>query len=356
MGKGNKSALVTLVIGLALNILLGAGKLVVGIITDYAAVKSDAVNNISDAAVSVVTIVATALAARGADSDHPYGHGRYEYIAAFVVGAVVLAVGVEVLIAGVRRAITPAVSEMNTPLIIVMSLSIAVKLGMACMYFVRGKKSGTLKAAGVDSASDAAVTTAVLGCTFIQHYTGMDIDGYAAIAVSLVILVCAFKILRSTVSRLVGERADPALCEQVKRIILSHPAVLSVHDIIINDYGSANKIAEADAVFSSDMSFVAVHDVCDGLEREVLLSTGVKLSLHADPSADGRAAALAERLSEVLSPYGVTAHDIRIDDGQKTVCFDISVGAKVPVTEVCEQAKACAKAFIPYDVTVEVDY
>lgn len=356
-----KTALVTLAIGLALNIALGAAKLVTGVLADSKAVTSDALNNLSDAAVSVVTIIATALAARAADHEHPFGHGRYEYIATFILGAVIVAVGAEVFSSGLKRAITPVEVDMNVAVWATLAAAIAVKSGMAVFYRVYGKRIGSdaIKAAAVDSVSDAGVTSAVLICAVVEKFTGAHIDGYASMAVAAVIIVFAVRILKSTVSRLLGERPDPKLHAAVTDILTSDPRVLSVHDLIINDYGAAKKIAEADAVFPADMAFTDVHAVCDALERSVAEQTGVRLCIHADPLilADERLVLLRERIDGAISAYGATAHDVAIDDETKKVTLDITIpDGKAPQAELKAQAEAQARSVVPYDVEVVIDY
>lgn len=360
MHNRTKTAVATLVIGLALNIILGVAKLTIGILTDYASATSDALNNISDAAVSLVTIIATALAARGADKKHPFGHGRYEYIATLVVGAGVLAVGVEVFTGGLERAITPVDAQLGIAVFATLGASVAVKAFMAAFYFVRGRKtdSETIKAACFDSVSDVAVTSVVVCCALIQRYTSVNIDGYVSMAVAIVILLCALGIIRSTVSRLLGERPDRGQIDSVREIISSFPEVLSVHDIIINDYGVANKIAEADAVFPADMSFVDVHAVCDSIEHAVFDKTGIRLCVHADPLvSDERHTNVQALLDEILSGYGVTAHDLIINDEQRTVEVDIEMSDCGGIeSEIKEQVTARIKTVLPYDVMINVDY
>lgn len=362
MKKRTKNAVVTLVIGLALNILLGVSKLVAGVLSRSASVSSDALNNLSDAAVSLVTVVATALAARGADHDHPFGHGRYEYIATFVVGAGILAVGVEVLSGGIKRIITPVDVSFGIIVWATMGASIAIKAFMAALYYFRargGSGGDTLKAAAVDSVSDVAVTTVVFICAIAERYTGAHIDGYASVAVAVVIMVFAVKILKTTISRLLGERPDRALYDTVRDIILSFDKVAAVHDIVINDYGAANKIAEADAEFPSDMSFVEVHTICDRIERAVYENTGIRLSVHADPiiNSDERLNELRRRVREVLDAYGATAHEISIDDDNKSVELDIRMPlAHSPEAEITAQVKASITTVLPYSVNIHVDY
>ena len=359
MQQRTKNAVVTFAIGLALNILLGVGKLVAGVLSRSASVSSDALNNISDAAVALVTVVATALSARGADHDHPFGHGRYEYIATFVVGAGILAVGAEVLSSGIKRIITPVTVNFGVIVWVTMGASVAVKAFMAALYLIRARGNDTLKAAAMDSISDVAVTTVVLSCAIAEKYTGAHIDGYAAVAVAVVIVVFAIKILKTTISRLLGERPDRALYDTVRDIILSFDKVASVHDIVINDYGAANKIAEADAEFPGDMSFVEVHAICDRIERAVYEKTGIRLSVHADPIIDGdeRLNELRRRVREVLDSYGATAHEISIDDDNKIVELDIRMPlAHSPVEEITAQVKASITAVLQYSVNIHVDY
>lgn len=360
MKKGAvNGAVVTLVVGLVLNISLGVAKLVVGILAGSAAVSSDALNNLSDAAVSVVTVIATALAARKADHDHPFGHGRYEYIATFVIGAGILVVGIEAFSSGVERAVTPIPVDIGVAVLSTLAVGIAVKGIMAVFYYLRWRsiRSDTLKAACADSVSDVITTSVVLACTVGEKFTGVHIDGYASIAVSLVILFMAFRILKSTVSRLVGERPDSGLYERLREIISEPPQVISVHDIIVNDYGQANKIAEADAVFPADMPFVEVHAVCDAIERKAA-EIGVRLSLHADPLiGDERVAAIQTRVDSVVSAYGATAHDITVDDEHKVVELDIRLpDDRVPREAVLKQAEAEIRAVIDYEVRICADY
>ncbi len=361
MDGRSKNALVTLIIGLALNIALGAAKLAVGIIAGSVSVMSDGVNNLSDAAVSVVSTVAVALSARAADHDHPYGHGRYEYIATFVLGAVIAAVGVELFIGGVERAITPQAVDVGLAVFIALGASIAVKAFMAVFYFVRGGKqrNGAIKAAAVDSASDAAVTTAVLVCAIVQYNTGADIDGYVSIAVSVVIVIFAVRILKDVIGRLLGARPDPELTAKILEILASSELCASAHNLIVNDYGETNKIAEVDLVFPADMSFVDVHAECDRLERAVREKTGVRLSIHADPliTDDERVVEITERLAECLDPFGATAHDIAITDCQKTVELGIVLpDDKAPADEILGVAQAVVRQVVPYDVHIHTDY
>ncbi|MCH5350733.1 MAG: cation transporter [Clostridiales bacterium] len=357
----NKSAVITLIIGLALNLALGGAKLAAGIISDSVSVMSDAFNNLSDAGVSMVTIVAVWLSARAADHDHPYGHGRYEYIATFILGAVIAMVGVEVCISGVQRIITPVDVEFGAVVWAALGASVGIKAFMAVFYAVRGKKVGsdTIKAAAVDSASDCVVTAVVLACAVAEMFTGAHIDGYASIAVAIFVLVFAVRILKNTVNRLLGTRPSQNLIESVKMLILSEQAVVSLHDLIINDYGEKSKLAEVDVVFPAKMSFVEVHAVCDRIESAARDTLGVKLCIHADPfiTDDERLNELRTRIDALLKPFGASAHDIGIDDCKKRVALDVLIsGDGQPVDEIAGLINAESETLLGYGADVNVDY
>lgn len=360
--KRTKSAVATLIIGLVLNIALGAAKLAVGLISGSVSVSSDAANNLSDAAVSLMSVIAVSLSARAADHDHPYGHGRYEYIATFVLGAVILAVGLEILHGGINRAIHPETVAYDVALWATLGASIAVKAFMAVFYAVRGKmqSSDTIKAASVDSISDVAVTSVVLVCAIVERYTGVHVDGYASIAVSVVVIVFAVRILKSIVSRLLGERPEPELAQKIQDIISDIPEIISSHDLVINDYGENIKIAEIDAVFPSGMSFVDVHAACDRIERRAASELGVRLSVHADPfmEDDERLKALTERISAAAERFGASVHDIVIDDGREVVELDIRLpNDGVPIGEIKSIVAAEIRSSFPtYDAVINVDF
>ena len=356
----NKSALVTLIVGLVLNISLGVAKLVVGQLSESVSVVSDAFNNLSDAGVSVITVLAVALSARAADHDHPYGHGRYEYIAAFVLGAAVAAVGIEVMANGIRRAITPVSPEFGTAVFVTLGASIGVKAFMTVFYTVRGRKenSATIGAAAVDSLSDVAVTTVVLVCAVIERNCGAHIDGYVSIAVAVFILVLAVRILKSVIDRLLGSRPDQALYDGINEIVTSRPEVISSHDLIINDYGAAIKIAEIDAVFPADMSFVDVHAACDAMEKQAFTKFGVRLSVHADPLIvdDARLVDIRNHIDGIIANFSASAHDIEIDDGARVVRLDIHVDGKAPIQELKAMVEAEIRKTVDYAVEIDIDY
>ena len=358
--KRDKTTLYTLIVGLALNMALGGFKLAVGLSSNSTAVFSDALNNLSDAAVSIVTIVAIALSTRGADHDHPYGHGRYEYVATFILGAVIVAVGVEVLNSGIKRAITPEAVDFGVLVWVALGVAVFIKAFMAVFYYFRSRatKSDTLKAAAVDSMSDAIVTSVVLLCALIELKSGLRIDGYVSIAVGIFILVFAVRILKSVINRLLGARPDPELTRRINEIIGGESAVISMHDLTINDYGANNKIAEVDVVLPAEMSFTDVHAVCDRLERAVESETGVKLCVHADPyqKSDERLNALAEKIQSALKSFSATAHDIKIDDGARLVGLDVKLDNTAPEAEIVGIIEAIVRGELDYNTAVEFDY
>lgn len=362
MEKRTKSAVITLVIGLTLNIALGVSKLVTGMLTHASAITADALNNLSDSAVSIVTIAATALAARAADREHPFGHGRYEYIATFILGAMIVVVGIEALTSGIRRIITPVVVDYSAVLWSVLGVSIAVKAAMSVFYRLRGAKlkSDAIKAAATDSLADVIVTSTVLVCAVIESTTSVNLDGYVTLAVAVFIIVLALKILKNTIDMLLGKRPDEALSAQIYGILTGCAEIVSVHDLVINDYGVGNKIATVDAVLPSNLEFVRVHEICDTLEREVHKSVGVKLTIHADPLIENNEelSAVNARIAEVLQPLGLVCHDVYIDHENNAISFDICVDREVPIgaDELIQRVKDSVAAASDFAVSIHLDY
>lgn len=357
--KRDGGAIITLIVGLILNIGLGVSKLVAGLLAKSNSVASDGVNNLSDAAVSLMSVIAVSLAARAADHDHPYGHGRYEYIATFVLGTVIAVVGIELFKSGVERAIAPEEVETGVLVWTTLGISIGVKAFMGVFYLLRSRRNTTIKAAAVDSFSDVAVTSAVLICMIIQSKTGVDIDGYVSIGVSVIILVFAFRILKGVVARLLGARPDPDLTNKINDILSSSKLAISSHDLVINDYGENKKIAEVDLTFPADMSFVDVHAECDRIEKQALSDMGVTLSIHADPliTSDDRLVKIGTELNESLKDFGVSAHDVVIDDENKKVDVGVTIpNDKVDIDGVKNKVSEVVKSVLNYDVELHTDF
>ena len=263
------------VVGIVLNVALCVAK----------AAVADAVNNLSDASSNIVTLTGFKLASKPADSGHPYGHGRFEYLAGLVVAVLVTAVGFEIIRGGISRIIDPEPVEVSLPLLIVMLLSIAAKAWMMSFNKKLGDRieSETLAATAIDSRNDVITTTAVLVCALVSRFTGLELDGWAGLAVGIFVLVSGLALVRDTVNPLLGEAPSQEMVDRVVSLVLATPGILGVHDLMIHDYGPGRKVASAHAEMDSRTSLLTAHTTLDGIERRVAFETGITLTLHCDP-------------------------------------------------------------------------
>ena len=326
-------------VGIALNLLLFAGKLTAGILSGAVSVTADAFNNLTDAASSVVTLVGFRLAGQRADADHPFGHGRIEYLAGLLVSLFIMLVGVELGESSVRKIFHPEQTSLTWVSGGILLVSIAVKLWMARFNRVLSRriKSDTLAAAAADARSDAAATGAVLLGLVITRVSGVVVDGWFGLLVAAFILWSGFKAARDTLNPLLGTAPAPDEVRAIEQVILSHRQVVGAHDLIIHDYGPGRRMMSVHAEVASDANLLEVHDVIDHIERELYRRFGIESVIHVDPIQVGspevdalrsRTAQLAREISPVL-----TIHDFRVAAGSKrpTLVFDLVVPCEAGV-------------------------
>lgn len=330
-----RSAVLTAIVGFICNLTLGAAKLAVGLISGSLSVAADAANNLSDCGVSAVVVFSFLMSGKRPDREHPYGHGRYEYIASFVVALVVLLVGAELVISSVKGLITPEKPEFSFVTLGVLVGSIVVKAGMAIMYTVRNRKvkSDTLKAAAFDSISDCVVTTIVTAAFLLSRVTDFPIDGVCGLAAGVFVAFGGLKIVGGTVNRLLGYNCDYDLKRELTTLVMSDPIVLGAHDLMIHDYGAENKVASIDAEFDCNLSFIEVHDVVDKIEREAYRRYRVNLVVHCDPVdvENPKFNDIRHAMIAALEPYGRRAsfHEMHVDDEQKKVSVHLCLDEKL---------------------------
>lgn len=358
-----KEGVITALIGLLLNLALGSAKLVFGIFTGSVSLMSDAVNNLSDVGTSAVTVSSFVLGGKKADREHPYGHGRYEYVAGLIVSIIIIMVGAELVKSSIERIVSGERSEFSLAALIVLIASVAVKAVMAVMYFIRNKsvKSDTLKAACFDSASDCVVTLFV-GVAFVcSPYTDFPLDAVFGIIAAVFIVFGGVKIVLSTLDKLLGERPDGVFEKNIEQLVLSFPSVLGVHDLMVHDYGEEHKVASVDAEFDKNMSFVEVHDIVSAIERAAYRDLNVHLVVHSDPvdKSNRRYNRVRRAVVKALEPYGMDAsfHELHISDEDKTARLHLRLSEKLMrerdhiLAEVMESVKAQLDGY-----TVEAEY
>ena len=331
------------VFGIVSNAILAAGKLVVGMLSGSATIVADAVNNISDAGSSVMTFVGFRLAAKPADKTHPFGHARYEYVTALIVALIVFAVGVVMAKSAVERIIRPVTDiSINIYVYVVLAASIVVKCVQTYVNFDFGRaiSSKALHATGVDSRNDVLNTTAVLIVSVIIKYTQWYVlDGIAALAVSLLIILSGVKLIKENVTPLLGVVPDKETVAQFESKILSYDGVLGMHDLLIHTYGKGYIFATVHLELDSKKSFVDCHELVDRIERDFLRDMNVRLSIHMDPTEvdDALTAELRTECQRILTLLDgrLSIHDFRIATGEegRRILFDVIVPFDVRISK-----------------------
>ncbi len=273
------------VVGIICNAVLAVGKLIAGSISASVSVTADGLNNLSDAASSVVTLVGFKLAERPADKEHPYGHARFEYLAGLAVATMILIIGFELAKNSVIKIINPASAEFSYLTVCVLVISILVKAAMMIFYGKMGNKiqSATLAAAAADSRNDVLTTGAVLAAALAEHIFGWKIDGIMGLAVALFIVYSGVSLAKKTVSPLLGEGANHALHEQLTKYINSCPSVLGCHDLLVHDYGPGRRYATIHVEFDRKDDPIKCHEIIDYIERECMRLYETHLVIHYDP-------------------------------------------------------------------------
>lgn len=276
------------IVGILCNVILFIAKFAVGLMAGSAAVIADAVNNLLDASSSIVTLLGFRMAQRPADHGHPYGHGRYEYLAGLLVAGIILLSGGDQARTAVEKIIHPSAADFHTVTFVVLSLSIGIKLWMCVFYKKLGKliQSTTLLATSVDSRNDVLASGSVLVCCALEYLFRIKLDACAALAVALFILYSGIKLTGETVSPLLGKKADDDLIEQISELVLSHEQVLGIHDLLVHDYGPGKCYASVHAEMSADEDPIVSHEIIDHIERETLERMNVHLVIHFDPVAN----------------------------------------------------------------------
>lgn len=267
------------------NVLLCMGKGAVGLVSGSVSIVADAVNNLSDASSNVVSLLGFKLASRPADEDHPYGHGRYEYLAGLVVAVLVCAIGINLVGSSVEKIMSPEPTEFGPAVVIVLVGSMAVKLWMATFNRRLGRaiSSETLEATAVDSRNDVIATAAVLASAVVSQLIGIDLDGWAGLAVGGFILWSGIQLVREAVSPLLGKVPDPAYVEHIRDKIMSYPGVLGTHDLMVHDYGPGRQFASAHVEMAAEGNPLDQHDLLDNIEQDFKDDEGLVMTLHFDP-------------------------------------------------------------------------
>ncbi len=276
-------------VGIVCNLLLFAGKLTVGLLSGSVAITADAVNNLSDASSSIVTLLGFRLSEKPADAVHPFGHARMEYLSGMAVAVLILLIGLELAKSSVQKILHPQPVACSALLVAVLLVSILVKLWMASFNRAIGRRiaSAALEAAAADSRNDVIATLAVLLASVLGPLLSVDLDGWMGLAVALFILYSGIGILKNMVDLLLGEAPDPELTRTIAHRLLAHEQVLGVHDLMVHDYGPGRRFASVHVEMDSRLDVLKAHDIIDGIEREFAQEGHLQLVIHYDPVVVG---------------------------------------------------------------------
>ncbi|MCM1579577.1 MAG: cation diffusion facilitator family transporter [Ruminococcus sp.] len=370
----NRPAYSTLaaVTGIVCNIVLFAAKYIIGTAASSISIVSDGFNNLSDSAGCIVTLIGCKMAAKPADRDHPYGHERAEYLTSFFLSMMIVGVGIELLIESGEKIFSPEKVTVTLPFAAAMGISIAVKLWMGKFYGRIGDiiSSPALKASARDSRNDVIATSAALAGAVFSAFSKLPGDGICGVLVSLFVLKSGYDLFKDTTDDILGKPADSGVLEDIRKIILSRERILGVHDIMVHSYGPSKKIASCHAEVRSDERLKEIHEVIDGVEREIFDKLGISMTIHTDPvDVDNRReqqcrAYMRSALKAVDERLHI--HDFRIallrnehmtadishahehnEDGSEHMIFDLAVPYEFPISdeELREKIKEAAKSY-----------
>ena len=319
------------ILGIALNILLFAGKFFAGTISGSVAITADAFNNLSDAGSSLITFFGFRYAGKRADAEHPFGHGRIEYVSAMLVAVLIMFMGFELLKTSVRKIMDPQPVDTSLLPMLILVASIIVKL---YMYFYNRKygrllDSQSMLATATDSISDAVATTVVLAASLLMKFTGVNIDGWCGLLVALFILRAGFLTVKETVGTLLGSPPSHEMVSRIEEIVCSHDCVLGMHDLVVHDYGPGRLIISLHAEVPCTGDLLEMHDAIDHIEQDLANELGCEAVIHMDPiqSDDGVVSGMRASVAELVASIDsrMTIHDFRMVPGptHTNLIFDV---------------------------------
>lgn len=320
-------------VGIFCNLVLFAIKIIAGLLTGAISIIADAFNNLSDAGSSIVTLIGFRMAGKPADNDHPFGHGRIEYIAGLIVAALILLMGFELLKSSVDKVLHPSQLEVSNISILILIVSICIKLWMGLFNRKIGKKlnAHAMIATSADSFNDCVATTGVLIGFLIFKFANINIDGYMGVAVALFVMWAGYNTAKDTIEPLLGVAPDPEFVLNIKNCVLSRKEILGIHDMHVHDYGPGRIYVSMHAEIPSNMDVLKAHDIIDSAEEEVAAKFKCEVSIHMDPIEVDNPVAnqLKLKLMEILNVIDPTLsfHDFRITNGpmRTNIIFDLLV-------------------------------
>lgn len=342
------------VTGIVLNVLLFAGKFIAGLLSGAISVTADAFNNLSDAGSSIMSLVGFKMAAQPADEEHPFGHGRMEYVSGLIISFLILLMGFELAQESVLKIISPKDIKFSWLTLWILAASVLVKLWMGLFNFTLGKKisSTSMKATAADSISDCISTSAVIVAMLVLYFAGVNIDSYIGLLVALFILYSGVKTFRESLTPLLGTKPDKEFVREITAKVESYEGIVGTHDLIVHDYGVGNLIISMHAEVPMQMDFNSAHELIDKVEDDLKKTYKCLVTIHMDPVAvnDEKTMAVKAQVAEIVRSIDerMTIHDFRMTDGKDrdNLIFDVVVpfGLKMTDAQVRENVSAKVSA------------
>ena len=339
-----KYAMLSSITGIIVNILLSVFKLIIGIFSNSMAIISDALNNVSDAGSAIVTMIGFKMSQKKVDADHPWGHGRMEYITGFFVDILIILVGFELLQSSVEKIIHPELPNVSDVTIILLIVAIFVKLWLFVFYGKIAKKinSTAIKGTAYDSISDSVATMAVLISTLVARFAGITIDGYVSLLVSIFILFTGIKAIKEIIDLLLGQKPDSEFVKNIEEFAKKYETIEGIHDIMVHDYGPGRKIISFHAEVPADSNICKAHDIIDRMEQDIFEKFGCITTIHMDPIVvdNEEINEMKKYTEEVVKSINekFSIHDFRMTDGGERInlIFDLVIPTdeKLNVDEV----------------------
>lgn len=329
------------VLGIVLNVMLFTGKIIAGLLSNSIAITADAVNNLSDAGSSFVTLIGFKLAGQKPDTEHPYGHGRMEYISGLVVAGAILLMGYELAKDSISKIITPQETEFSWLIVGILLTSIGVKIYMFFYNNAVAKKidSPAMAATAKDSLSDSVATGVVLISALVSHYTSIKIDGYCGLLVALLIFCAGYGAAKDTLNPLLGQKASDEFEKEIEDLVMAHEEICGIHDLFVHDYGPGRQIISLHAEVSADSDIMMIHDVIDNIENELQTKLGCDVTIHMDPivTNDEHVTEMKENVLGIVKNIDerMTIHDFRMVEGPShtNLLFDVVAPFDLKLTD-----------------------
>lgn len=352
----------TSVVGIVVNLMLAAFKAAVGLLSNSIAVVLDAVNNLSDALSSIITIIGAKVAGKKPDKKHPLGHGRSEYLSALIVAAIVMYAGITSLVESVKKIIDPVEAHYSSLALVIIGVAVITKILLGRYVKSKGEQtgSGALVASGTDALSDAAISAGVLITALIYTFKGISLEAYMGVIISGFIIKAGYEMISDTVSDILGRRADVEVSKKIKEIVTSEPAVLGAYDLFVHNYGPDREYASIHIELPDSMTVDQVDVLTRKLTERVYRETGVILTGIGvySRNADTKAENIRTTIEEIVlaHEWALQMHGFYIDEERKIIRFDVVMSFDIPQSEgikiICDEIR---EKYPEYNVVIVAD-